>query len=426
MKLQLKKSRIPLFIAVMILSSFIFLGSAHADAPIINVWYGEHQIFGQPTLAQSWVNILGNVSNPDDIASLSYSLNGGVERSLSIGPDTRRLTAPGDFNIDISHTDLQLGHNEVVIKATSQDNQQTMETVTVEYIPNSSESQAYTVDWNTTPNVQEIAQIVDGEWVVQAEGIRPSTLGYDRLVAVGDMWWDDYEVTVPITIHGAEPRFGYPSNGAAVFVVARWQGHRVWDDSQPAYGWWPLGGTGSIRWAGKSKTQLALGGNKVLPMALGPVGQAIEFDVPYRLKLRAETIPGYTSLYSFKMWEADEAEPEAWTFRGQQRLWNPMFGSVLLVAHHTDVTFGNVSVVPISRSPWEWFVILGSYAAQIPLLLICLIGIILAVRYRTKHRVSARLVLIAAILAAIGAVGGTFLNIQLPLWLHRQGWSTTK
>lgn len=424
--MKLQRKSLCSFVLVLILMglNFIVPNPVSADVPVINVWYGQHQIFGQPAMAQNWVNILGNVSNPDDLASLTYSLNGRPERSLSIGPDTRRLAAPGDFNIDIYHTELRSGLNEVVITAVSNDNQQVTETVTIEYTPNSTVPLPYTFDWGATPDIQEVAQIVDGEWTVQADGIRPTTLGYDRLVAVGDMWWDDYEVTVPITIHGAEPRFEFPSNGAAVFVVARWQGHRVWDDSQPAYGWWPLGGTGSIIWVDQSRTQLVLGGNKVLPMAVGPVGQATEFNVPYKLKLRVETIPGYTNLYSFKMWEADQPEPESWIFQGQQRLWNPMFGSVLLVAHHTDVTFGNVSVTPISRSPWEWFVLLGSYAAQIPLLLICLAGIILAVRYRAKQRAATRLVLIATILAAVGALGGTFLNIQLPLWLHRQGWST--
>jgi hypothetical protein len=423
MKLQRKNLYAPLFIAVLIFPIFIFPNPASADGPVINIWYGQHQVFGQPAMPQCWINILGNVSNPDDLASLTYSLNGGPERSLSIGPDTRRLAASGDFNIDIYYTELQPGHNEVVITAATRDNQQAIETVTLEYMPDHSGPQTYTIDWSATSNIQEVAQIVDGEWALEADGIRPTTLGYDRLVAVGDMWWDDYEVTVPVTIHGAEPVFGFPSNGAAVAVVARWQGHRVWDNSQPAYGWWPLGGAGVISWINKSKNKVLLAGNRVRPMAPASSNREIEYNVPYMLKLRVETIPGYTSLYSFKIWEANQPEPKAWAFQGQQRLWDPMFGSVLLVAHHTDVTFGNVSVTPIVRFPWKWFR-WGSYAAQLPLLLICLIGIVLAIRYRTKHRAAARLVLIAAVLAAIGALGGTFSNIQLPLWLHRQGWNT--
>ncbi len=399
-------------------------GPVQADSPKINIWYGHHQVFGQPAMPQHWINILGNVSNPNELASLTYSLNGGPERALSLGPDTRRLASPGDFNIDIFHTELQPGLNQVTIIATDKKKQQTAETVTVEYLPATVDTQPYVVDWSRAAGPQELAQIVDGRWTLAAGGIRPAQLGYDRLVAIGDMWWDDYEITLPVTIHGAEPVFTYPSNGASVFVVARWQGHRVWDEAQPAYGWWPLGGAGTIRWVNKSKKEVFLAGNKVLPMATDSGNHRIEFNVPYKLKLRVQTIPGYATLYSFKLWEANRPEPAEWEFKGQERLWNPLYGSVLLVAHHVDVTFGQVTVAPLARSPWEWFVLLGSYLAQFPLLLVCLIGAGLAVLYRRHYPKTARLVLMAAVLLIIEAVGGTFLRIQLPIFLHRQGWST--
>ena len=40
--------------------------------PVIDIWYGTSQVFGNPGLAQRWVNILGNVSDPDGIQDLTY------------------------------------------------------------------------------------------------------------------------------------------------------------------------------------------------------------------------------------------------------------------------------------------------------------------------------------------------------------------
>jgi hypothetical protein len=413
-----------ILISFFLLLKLFYPGQAKAEPPAINIWYGPHQVFGRLGLPQTWINILGNVSDPDSIMLLTYSLNGGPHHSLSIGPDIRRLAAPGDFNIDIYYTELLAGLNVVIITATNDLNQQTVATVTVEYITGNRWPQPYNIDWRRVDNVQDVAQVVDGLWTIEADGLRPVRLGYDRLVAVGDISWNDYEVTVPITIHKAEPLYDSVSNGASVFVVTRWQGHRVWDDSQPAYGWWPLGAAGTVSWLTESETKLQLAGNKVFILDEDTSGRQLQFEVPYNFKIRAETIPGYASLYSFKVWEANQPEPVEWNLKGQQRLWDPMYGSVLLVAHHVDATFGNITVMPLNKSPWEWFILLGNYAAQTPLLLVCLVGIILFFIYRRRYPKVTSLILIAFILLMIEAIGGTYLNIQLPILLHRQGWST--
>ena len=91
------------------------------STPVIDIsGMASQQEFGQLGVPQQWVNILGNVSDPDGIASTTYSLNGGAESTLSIGPDTRRLADDGDFNIEIDHNDLVDGSNDVVITATRQ------------------------------------------------------------------------------------------------------------------------------------------------------------------------------------------------------------------------------------------------------------------------------------------------------------------
>ncbi|MCK5086911.1 MAG: DUF1349 domain-containing protein, partial [Melioribacteraceae bacterium] len=50
--------------------------------PVIDVWYGDNQNFGQLGNPQSWINILGRVTDDISVASLSYSLNGSPSNSL--------------------------------------------------------------------------------------------------------------------------------------------------------------------------------------------------------------------------------------------------------------------------------------------------------------------------------------------------------
>jgi regulation of enolase protein 1 (concanavalin A-like superfamily) len=68
-----------------------------SETPVITIWYGDPQRFGYLGTPQTWINVLGNVHDPDGVASLQYSLNGSAWRALSIGPDNQRLEAPGGF-----------------------------------------------------------------------------------------------------------------------------------------------------------------------------------------------------------------------------------------------------------------------------------------------------------------------------------------
>ena len=94
---------------IIVLAAVILAPSlSSAVNPIIDVWYGLNQEFGQIGRPQEWVNIVGNVSDPDgaDITSLTYSLNGGPPLPLSIGRDNARLEKTGDFNAEIDADDL--------------------------------------------------------------------------------------------------------------------------------------------------------------------------------------------------------------------------------------------------------------------------------------------------------------------------------
>jgi regulation of enolase protein 1 (concanavalin A-like superfamily) len=208
------------------------------DGPLIDIWYGPEQTFGSIGIPQRWVNILGNVSDANGVNSLTYSLNSGPEFSLNMGPSNLRLDEDGDFNIEIAYTDLQEGQNNVIIRALDNLGDETIEDVIVNYESGNVWPESYTIDWASVSSISDVAQIVDGKWVLESNSIRSVEPGYDRLIAIGDLSWTDYEVTVPITIHGIEVVSN--NNLPGVGLLVRWQGH-IMDGNQPSTQWWPLG-----------------------------------------------------------------------------------------------------------------------------------------------------------------------------------------
>jgi hypothetical protein len=171
---------------------------AAAAPPIINIWYGPDQSFGDIGQPQQWVNVLGNVSDADGIASLTYTLNGGPSLPLSMGPDQRRLAAAGDFNVELAFSALHVGANTLVITATDAAAEQSTETVTVNYAGRNVWPRTYSTNWASAATISEQAQIVDGLWMLEVNSVRPVELAYDRLLGIGDFTSDNFEATVPI------------------------------------------------------------------------------------------------------------------------------------------------------------------------------------------------------------------------------------
>jgi len=79
-------------------------------------------------------------------------------------------------------------------------------------------------------------------------------------------------------------------------------------------------------------------------------GRKLAYGVPYVFKMRVETVPGQGGLYSFKVWEEGQLEPSGWDLTTQEELADPQNGSFLLLAHHVDASFGDVTVIP---SPFD-------------------------------------------------------------------------
>ena len=163
------------------------------------------------------------------------------------------MQAAGDFNAEIEYLDLAAGANSVAITATDSLGNQTTETVTVDYASGNSWPLPYTADWSAPGKLEAKAQILDGRWSLEGAGVRTAQLGYDRLLSIGDMSWDNYEVTVPVTLHGLDPSCTVNlasdpcRGGAGVGVLMRWPGHYP-SNAQPSWVWTPMGALGWYRW----------------------------------------------------------------------------------------------------------------------------------------------------------------------------------
>jgi len=315
---------------------------ADAQGPVIDVWYGSEQTFGHLGIPQKWANILGNVSDEDGVTSLTYTLNGGSFMDLGIGPDNRRLESSGDFNVEILRTDLLEGSNDIVITATDGLGNQSNTTVMLEYIPDNFWPKNYTVDWSTVSDLTDAVYPLDGLWTLENDSIRTVTPGYDRLLVIGDIYWIDYEVTVPITVHSHDPG----TYGSGVGIILRWKGHTDWGGWQPVIGWNPIGASGWYDFGDNGGTLTLKGDNSGL-LDEDTTGWHLDFGVEYIWKMRVETEPEVGYHYRLKVWDAGTGEPAEWMLNGIDNFQDLADGSFRLAAHHADVSFGDITVTPL-------------------------------------------------------------------------------
>ncbi len=305
----------------------------------IDIWYGQKQIIGHHGVPQRWVNVLGRVTPRNRTHSLTYSLNGGSPVRLRLGPDGRRLVSSGDFNAEISVGALQPGENELVFTAKDKQGGVTKETVLLDYQPDLMKEVApYAVDWRSLKSneeIQQVTQVVDGRWEISGDKLHTADMGYDRLVAIGDRHWQDYQVEVPITIHKLSSRYG-------IGVLMRWNGHT--DDPvvtrNPRSGWLPLGAIGwfhngrltisGTHWRADSKQ-----------LRRPTVGAT------YIFKMQVQTQSNGRPVYRLKVWRQGKPEPKNWDVVARGRAPNPKHGSMMLIAHKTDASFGPVKITPL-------------------------------------------------------------------------------
>lgn len=313
--------------------------------PVINVWYGNPQTFGQNGVPQQWVNIVGDVSDYDEVSSLVYSLNGGASQTLWMGENQVRLVSPGDYNVEIDYASLTAGTNTVAITAADTAGRQTTRTITVNYVAGQSWPKNYSINWSGSASVQGVSQVVDGMWQIQPTGFLENVeTGYDRLVTIGDrVSWLNYVVTAEVTLNQLD---GY---GYAVGIIAGWQGHTTLQygvalPDQPRTGH-PFPGFGGYSMGYPGPPIISLYENTPsVPentMAEDTSGLTLSTGVKYIFKLQTQQNTSGGTHYSFKVWPASTPEPAAWNVQADGELSN---GSIVLVAHHADVSFGAINI----------------------------------------------------------------------------------
>lgn len=319
--------------------------------PEITVWYGDRQTFhhlGQP---QKQINILGKVQDRDEVVALNYSLNGGIETYLSMGPDTRRLVNPGDFNIELFVEQLAKGSNSILIRAMDEEGNIAEKKVYVENKIADAWEMPYRIEWDAVGNLTDVVQVVDGLWEISETGVHTVEAGYDRLLAIGDMSWKDYQILVPVTVHRLNPDgWEHPSGGPAVGILTYWNGHTDYPRAgwQPKSGWLPLGAIGWYRWVNdQGAEQLQFLGSNNETLAKDISGKKLEFNKTYWFKMVVQSSNLPQPVYKLKVWPVEQAEPENWDLTAEGLADDPESGSVLLLAHEADATFGNVEITPV-------------------------------------------------------------------------------
>ena len=330
---------------------------------MIHLWYGNEQRVGHLGVAQDDFNLLGDVEDPSFLTSLTCSVNGHFpEWHLQVGSrpdgygDGRRLARTGHFNADIPIDVLRPGENVITLTARFKENIDPVQLIAYVERERGSYSMPTIVDWERTDNAQDAGQCVDGNWGIQEGGLRTLHTGYDRVFLIGEKDWRDYEVNTRVTIHRVDDQTGLHSGGDGLGILHRFQGHviggpRNFPPNQPKWGYQPFGAITWLRWMNGHDQDPDIQFYRGDGDGMAKHGTfSPETETTYHLKARCTTLPESSeemglSQYQFKIWEMDTDEPEDWAFEATQESATALqTGGCVLLAHHVDVTFGNVVV----------------------------------------------------------------------------------
>ncbi len=314
------------------------------QAPNITIFYGDNQKFGQLGRPQTDVNILGRMSDYSGNYSLNYSLNGGDYSDLMFGNTIHdRLEYDGDFNADINYTNLSCGTNNITIKAVDILGQTNTSIVNFTYTCGVTWTLPYSINWYNTTNIQDVAQTVDGQWSISNGKINSHIMGYDRIIDLGDVSWNNYSVTVPITLNEELDNSG--AYGSNFGITIGWQGHWVWDAEQPKIGWRPVGAFAWYQW------NSTLGGMELgLFNGWTTIGRNITTTLSpghtyvFKVIINQTGTTNSSMNYKMKVWERGTPEPDYYIAQGNGYSLGTQGGSILLNAYYANVSFGRILV----------------------------------------------------------------------------------
>ena len=333
----------------------------------LNFWYGKNLNFGLNGSPQRWLDILGNVSSPNGVKNLKYSLYNELwipihtDSSLWIGPqlpnEIRRLYRKGDFVANIDRTILSSGKYYAVFEAKDSFNNTLKDTVEFTYNSAKQWPLPYEVRWeNLNSKIENGAQVVDGKWGIIGDKLKVLEDGYDRLVALGNYNFSSFIVRTEITVDSIKPKYSFPSYGAAVGIILKWNGHT---DNTPSRAGWqpkvdfiPYGAIAWFNWASSTESYYQLLGNYLYEIAKDQTTPKVQTGQTYVFLAKCELKQNDTTYYYFKYWNKNNNEPSNWILQGKHpTIRSPYTGSILLVAHHVKASFGKTSIVPISYQP---------------------------------------------------------------------------
>jgi regulation of enolase protein 1 (concanavalin A-like superfamily) len=307
--------------------------------PDIDVWYGDDQTFGAIGVPQNWANVLGHASDPDGVAWVDYSLNGGPYSGLTINDSNPRIARFGDFNIELDVTKLQPGANYVDIVAGDTVGYQTHRLVTVHWDPGHLWPFPYTTDWANATRISDAAQVVDGLWGLQGTDVHPLETGYDRVLTFGERTWANYDVTARFTINSMQTDSPHSGFGLAT----GWQGHAGTAQPRVDYPYGML-----CFYYRRTPTDSAklwlLASEAPFDITNDGSNNALTPGVRYVMKMRTQNTGGGMAHYSCKVWPASAPEPSGWSVSYD---WPARAGSVIVVEDYADVSVGPVTVTPI-------------------------------------------------------------------------------
>ncbi len=132
----------------------------------------------------------------------------------------------------------------------------------------------------------------------------------------------------------------------------RWPGHSDDDEEdgftpQPRWYYWPAGSLSGYYLALDGTSQVKIETNESIQLDDAP-GFRMELGTKYAVRARVESGQAGVN-HRLKIWPDDTEEPLEWTVNVTEEINDagPPGGSLLLIAHYFDVTFGDITVNPI-------------------------------------------------------------------------------
>ena len=294
-----------------------------------------------------------------EIASLTYSVNGENPTTMAVGSTacevgvscTRRLATDGAFNADMPSSRLVAGLNTVTLRAVDTDFNVSTIDVPVEWTPGAVAPFPQTVDWTVgRVLLDDVAQVIDGRVEPVARRsrgrrgrLRPADRRRRHVV-------DAVRSGVPITIHSFDPA-GYEAAERRALASASSR-----TGSVTARSAWSSPSTGSssasVRSSGTASAttrngeRLEIRDSEVRPRRRGPqwLHARHRHDVRLQAAGRERRRRRWPALLAQGVGTGHPGAGRRGTSSHRCRPTRPSQGSLLLVAHHVDATFGALTV----------------------------------------------------------------------------------